>query len=64
MLVHQIYGTPEFQISVRLPYSAAAASLRPSLHLFSYSTIDWFPLLQSASPVSGGVGNLIYEWRF
>jgi hypothetical protein len=25
---------------------------------------DWFPLLRPASPVSGGVGNLIYEWRF
>jgi hypothetical protein len=36
----------------------------PSLHLSSYSTIDWFPLLRPASPVSGGVGNLIYEWRF
>jgi hypothetical protein len=33
----------------------------PSLHLSSYSTIDWFPLFR---PVSGGVENLIYEWRF
>jgi hypothetical protein len=30
----------------------------------SYSTIDWFLLLRPASPASGGVGNLIYEWRF
>jgi hypothetical protein len=32
--------------------------------LFSYFTIDWFPLLRPALPVSGGVGNPIYEWRF
>jgi hypothetical protein len=47
---------------IQLSYSAAA-SWR-SLHLSSYSTIDWFPLLRPASSVSGGVGNLIYEWRF
>jgi hypothetical protein len=36
----------------------------PSRYLSSYSIIDWFSLLRPASPMSGGVENLIYEWRF
>jgi hypothetical protein len=30
----------------------------------SASSIDWFPLLWPASPISGGVGNPIYVWSF